>query len=96
MAIPDKEVVTGVLKTVMDPELMLSIWDLGLIYKLDVADEKISIEMTLTTPLCPYGPAIIDEVKQKLSSLAKEVFVELVFEPAWEPSEEVKMSLGIF
>ncbi len=96
MVIPDKEVVTGVLKTVMDPELLLSIWDLGLIYKLDVSEDKISIEMTLTTPLCPYGPALIDEVKQKLSLLAKEVIVELVFEPAWQPSEEVKMSLGMF
>ena len=96
MTIPDKEIVTCVLKTVMDPELLLSIWDLGLIYKLDVAEDKISIEMTLTTPLCPYGPALIDEVKQKLSLLAKEVIVELVFEPPWQPSEEVKMSLGMF
>ncbi len=92
----DKDTVIGVLQTVMDPELMLSIWDLGLIYNLTVSDEKISIDMTLTTPLCPYGPAIIEEVKQKLSSLAKEVIVELVFEPPWQPSEEVKMSLGIF
>ncbi len=85
-----------VLKQVNDPELNMDIWFLGLIYNLEVENDIVRIDMTFTTPFCPYGPALLDEIKTRLTGAgAKDVAIELVFEPRWEPSEDVKIALGI-
>lgn len=89
------------LKEVFDPELNFSVVDLGLIYKVKVQKGKdIKIDMTMTTPFCPYGPALLDEMKQKLSRLKDvgEIDIEVVWEPPWDTkklSQEIKGQLGI-
>jgi metal-sulfur cluster biosynthetic enzyme len=91
-----KEDVIEVLKTVEDPELYLDIWLLGLIYGVEVQDDKVSVEMTFTSPMCPAGPMMVDQIKSRLAEKgAREVTVKIVFNPPWEPSDEVKAMLGL-
>lgn len=88
------------LKTVFDPELPVNVYDLGLIYKIDVTDDfVVNIDMTLTAPSCPAADFIIEDINQKVSSIegVKAVNVELVYEPEWTKdmmSEEAKLDLG--
>jgi metal-sulfur cluster biosynthetic enzyme len=90
------------LKEVIDPEIGLSIVDLGLVYGLENEDGDVKITMTLTSPGCPLGPVIRGEAYGKLKSLpgVKDVDVEIVWSPPWDPrtmaSEDVKMMLGIW
>ena len=96
-----QERVIEVLRTVFDPEIPVNIYDLGLIYKIDLNDDatELSVDMTLTAPNCPAADFILEDVRQKLetiSSLSK-VDVQLVFEPEWNKdmmSEEAKVELG--
>lgn len=93
-----KNEVVNVLKTINDPELGVDVWTLGLIYNLDFKDEKLLIKMTFTSPMCPYGPYLLQEIKAALTkqlSWIKGVDVEIVFEPLWQPSDELKAMLGI-
>ncbi len=91
-----KEKIIAALKTCNDPELNIDIWTLGLIYKLDVQKEDVKIDMTFTTPLCPYGPMLVEQIKNALINIdVKNVDVEVVFDPPWKPSEEVKEMLGM-
>lgn len=92
-----REQVVEALKKVLDPEIRIDIWTLGLIYDIFPDDERPKVRMTLTSPMCPYGPQVIADVKHNVGGLpgVKGVEVELTFEPPWEPSEEVKMMLGI-
>jgi metal-sulfur cluster biosynthetic enzyme len=85
------------LRTVEDPELFLDIWFLGLIYNISINEKKVEIEMTLTSPMCPIGPMLMEEVKQKVKALpdVEEVEVKLTFNPPWEPPEDVKAMLGL-
>lgn len=86
------------LKTVKDPEIGIDIWTLGLVYKITLGEEGVEILMTLTTPFCPFADDLIADVKKKVGELGYaegDVRVELTFEPAWEPSEEVRMMLGV-
>ena len=81
---------------VEDPELGLDIWTLGLIYELEVKEDKPFIKMTFTTPTCPYAPQLVQEMKEKLIKAGfKEPEIEFIFNPPWQPSEEVKFLLGI-
>lgn len=88
------------LRTVFDPEIPVNVYDLGLIYKIDVDDDKVvNIDMTLTAPSCPAADFIIEDIRQKVGSIeeVKDVNVELVFEPEWNKdmmSEEAKLDLG--
>lgn len=94
----DKEKLIAALKDCFDPELQIDVWTLGLIYELKVSDGgKVDARMTLTTPFCPYGPALMEEVEGKLRAVegVKEVHIELVFEPPWQPSDELRAMLGI-
>ena len=89
-----REQIIDALKKVVDPELGIDIWTLGLVY--EIYPEQPKILMTLTSPMCPYGPQVIADVKQKIQQLGvQNVEVELTFEPPWEPSEDVKLLLGI-
>ena len=96
-----EEKIVQYLKTVYDPEIPVNIYDLGLIYKVDLQDDGLlSIDMTLTAPNCPAADFIIEDVTQKMRSIegVKEVKVNLVFEPEWSKdmmSEEAKLELGM-
>lgn len=90
-----KEQVIETLKTVEDPELGIDVWTLGLIYDIKIEEEKLSIKMTFTSPMCPYGPMMVEEIKTKLkSSGVQNIDVEIVFSPPWVPSDELKAALG--
>ena len=90
------------LKTVFDPEIPVDIYELGLIYKVDVSDEKdIAIDMTLTAPGCPVAGEMPEWVKDAVMSIpeVRSCRVELVFDPPWDPSrmsDEAKLQLNMF
>ena len=92
-----KEDVIEVLKKVNDPEIGIDVWTLELIYNVDVEDDKVKVKMTFTTPMCPYGPMLVEEIKTKISDLqnVKEVDVEITFDPPWKPSKELRATLGV-
>ena len=95
-----EERIVDVLKTVYDPEIPVNIYDLGLIYKIDVAnDGNVDIDMTFTAPSCPAADFILEDVRQKVDSLdgVKSSNVNLVFEPVWDQSmmtEEARVEFG--
>ena len=95
-----EERIVDVLKTVYDPEIPVNIYDLGLIYKIDVKDNyDVDIDMTFTAPSCPAADFILEDVRQKVDSLegVKNAVVNLVFEPTWDQSmmtEEARVELG--
>ena len=90
------------LKDVYDPEIPVNIYDLGLIYNVDIDDtNKASIIMTLTSPGCPVADMLVDDVRQAALAVdnVSEVDVELTFDPPWDKSmmsEEARLELGFF
>ena len=96
-----KDEVITVLKDCYDPEIPINIWDLGLVYGIDLNDDgNIGIKMTLTAPGCMMGGMIAEEVKSKVKAMngVKDAKVELVWDPPWSPdkmSEEAKAQMGI-
>ena len=94
---PTREAIIEAIKTVEDPELFLDIWFLGLIYSISIDGGAVAIEMTFTSIMCPAGPMLVDEVKTKVGQVAgvESVKVDVVFTPPWQPSDEVKQTLGI-
>lgn len=92
--------IVKMLKTVYDPEIPVNVYDLGLIYKIDVDEFKnVTIDMTLTAVGCPMADFMAEDVKQKVQSVegVKDVTVNIVFEPEWNKemmSEEAKLELG--
>lgn len=91
-----REVVEA-LESVDDPELHVDVWTLELVRKVTIADRKVHILMTLTTPFCPYGPQLLDEIKGAIAEApgVEDVELELTFEKRWEPSTDLKALLGI-
>lgn len=95
-----EEKIVTMLKTVFDPEIPVNIYDLGLIYGVDIDDDNnITITMTLTAPNCPAADFILEDVRLKVESITgiKNVVVNLTFEPEWNKdmmSEEAKLELG--
>ena len=95
-----EERIVDVLKTVYDPEIPVNIYDLGLIYRVEVNDEGIvDIDMTFTAPSCPAADFILEDVRQKVDTIegVKSANVNLVFEPEWDKSmmtEEARVELG--
>ena len=95
-----EEKIVAMLKTVFDPEIPVNVYDLGLIYKIDVADSgEATIDMTLTAPNCPAADFIMEDVRQKIESIdgVTAATINLVFEPEWDKdmmSEEAKLELG--
>jgi len=89
-----------VLKTIYDPEIPVNIYDLGLIYNVEIDDDRIvHITMTLTAPNCPMAEELIEEVKYKVTSEkgVKECDLKLTFNPPWDKSmlsDEAKLDLG--
>lgn len=95
----EKSIISA-LKTVFDPEIPVNIFDLGLIYEVNVKEDfEVEIIMTLTAPNCPVADSMPNEVNEKIKALdgVKNVHVELTFEPPWDKdmmSEEAKLDLG--
>lgn len=96
-----EENIVGMLRTVYDPEIPVNVYDLGLIYKVEVNNNTdVLITMTLTAPNCPAADFIIEDVKMKVESVpgVEKVDVNVVFEPEWSKdmmSEEAKLELGL-
>ena len=100
MLMATKEQVIETLKKVYDPEIQFDIWSLGLVYNIDIEGNKVKILMTFTSPMCPYGPALLDDVRRQVSAIdgVGEVEVEITFSPVWGPdkmTEEARIGLGI-
>lgn len=95
-----EERIVEALKTVYDPEIPVNIYDLGLIYKIDLQDGGIlNIDMTFTAPACPAADFILEDVRTKVEAISgvTTANVEIVFEPAWDQSmmsEEARVELG--
>lgn len=95
------EEIISVLKTVYDPEIPVDIYELGLIYDVQISDDAdVKIIMTLTTPNCPVAETLPQEVKDKVAEVenVNSVDLELTFEPSWNKdmmSEEAKFELGM-
>ena len=102
-----EEMIRTALKNVIDPEIGLDIVNLGLIYRVDILEDGkiVDLDMTLTTPACPAGPQIIEQVKREVGVLGdvyknlEDVRVNLVWTPCWSPAlmtEEARDQLGFF
>ncbi len=97
----DEATLIDTLKEVIDPELMINIVDLGLVYSVNQEDSKVNVEMTLTSPACPAGPQIIQQAKMALENLddVDEAEITLVMTPPWTPermTDEARDHLGMF
>lgn len=96
-----EEQIIRMLKTVYDPEVPVDIYELGLIYKIDLHDDgALDIDMTLTAPSCPAADFLVEDTRIKLESIdgIKSVDIHIVFEPEWNSdmmSEEAKLELGL-
>ncbi len=97
-----KEKVIEATKTVYDPEIPVDVYELGLIYNVEVDDEgRVLLEMTLTTPMCPVADSLPMEVQQKIMGIegVKDVDMRVVFDPPWDKSkmsEEARLVLDMF
>ena len=95
-----EEKIVAMLKTVYDPEIPVNVYDLGLIYKIDVSDNgEAVLDMTLTAPNCPAADFIMEDIRQKVESVegVTTATINLVFEPEWDKdmmSEEARLELG--
>lgn len=94
--------VIELLKTVYDPEIPVNVYDLGLIYRIELSDDlhQLDVDMTMTAPSCPMADFIVEDVRQKLETIEglTAVNVNLVFEPEWTQdmmTEEAKLELGM-
>ena len=93
--------IVEVIKTVYDPEIPVNIYDLGLVYRIEVDEENaVEIDMTLTAPNCPAADFMMEDVRMKVEAVngVKEVKLNLVFEPEWSydlMTEEAKLELGL-
>lgn len=95
----DEAGVRQALRAVKDPEVGLSIIDLGLVYDVEITDGKVDVKMTLTSPGCPVGPQIMAEADETIRAIegVKDVRIELVWEPFWTPERidpKVRSYLG--
>ena len=97
----DEDLIVKVLKTVYDPEIPVDVYELGLIYKIDIQGSHVKVDMTLTAPNCPEAQSLPLAVKERIEMLpaVESAEVEIVWEPQWGPemmSEEAKLAIGYF
>lgn len=97
----DESALLEALRQVVDPELMINVVDLGLIYQVEQDDGKVAVEMTLTSPACPVGPQLLQQAKMALEQLddVDEAEIRLVMTPPWSPermTDDARDQLGIF
>ncbi len=98
---PNDATLIDALRTVIDPELMINIVDLGLVYSINQTDRKVLVEMTLTSPACPAGPQIISQAKMALEKISgvDVAEIKLTMSPPWTPdrmTDDARDQLGIF
>jgi metal-sulfur cluster biosynthetic enzyme len=98
---PDQETLIAALRKVNDPELNVNVIDLGLIYSIQCKDDEVDVEMTLTSPACPAGPAMLQSAVKALEGVdgVSKANVKLVMSPPWSPdkmSDAARDELGIF
>ena len=98
---PAESELIDALKEVIDPELMINIVDLGLVYSVEQTDRTVNVEMTLTSPACPAGPQIIHQTRMALEKFddVDAAEIKLTMDPTWSPdrmTEEARDQLGIF
>jgi metal-sulfur cluster biosynthetic enzyme len=98
-AVPDRDDVMEALENVIDPELGLDFVSLGLVYDVEIEGNDVHITFTLTTPGCPIGPQVTEQMKEFVSEVegVQKVFPKMVFTPPWSPermSEDAKFALG--
>lgn len=96
-----KDQIEQALRTIYDPEIPINLLDLGLIYKIAIEQQVVTIDMTLTAPTCGMGPVLISDVKYRVAKVpnVEAVNVELVFDPPWSRemmSEEAQLEAGLF
>jgi len=97
-----EEGVIGALKTVFDPEIPCDIYEIGLIYAIEIADDgDVKIEMTLTTPSCPSAQELPEQAREAVQAVAgvKQARVEIVWDPPWDPSrmsEDARLAMNLF
>lgn len=97
---PDERQIRDALRGVIDPEVGINIIALGLVYRIDIAPDRLLIEMTMTSPACPMGEMIVDDVRATLARLLPDTLqldVNLVWQPPWNPSmmdEAAKQHFG--
>ena len=96
---PDRDDVMEALENVIDPELGLDFVSLGLVYDVEVEGSEVHITFTLTSPGCPIGPQVTEQMKEFVSEVdgVEKVFPKMVFSPPWSPermSEDAKFALG--
>jgi FeS assembly SUF system protein len=93
--------VVEILKTIRDPELPINIWEMGLIYAVEVSpDDSVTVRMTLTTPACPAAESLVAEVDAKVRAIPEvtDVIVDLVWDPPWTPermSDAARLEAGL-
>lgn len=93
----EQQKIIDLLETVIDPELYVDIWSMGLVREIKILSESsVYIQMTLTTPACPMGPQIMDDIRTTLRPLGYEtVDIDLTFDPPWKAPEGLRTMLGI-
>ncbi len=94
-----EDIVRESLKEIYDPEINYNIVDLGLVYNINVDDGLVNVRMTLTTPACPIGPMVEDQIRENVMMIpgTKDVQIQFTFNPLWNPtmmSDEAKADLG--
>ena len=101
--VPTKEIILEHISPIEDPEIHIGLVDLGLIYDVDVQDDgTVKIAMTLTSPMCPIGPELVEKIKSATLELdgINNVKVDIVWDPPWDPyemaSDAAKDELGIW
>jgi len=98
--VPTESEIREALKSVIDPELGINIVDLGLIYDIVINKGAVKVKMTLTTPMCPLGPLIVENARKAVEGVpgVKDVDIEVTFDPPWTMDRinpEIKERLGL-
>ena len=94
--ITKEQLIENVFKKYCDPELGIDVWTLGLIYDIKIEETKVHVLLTFTSPLCPYGPEMVNELQEMIKKEGvPEVEIEVTFDPPWKPSEELREMLGV-
>ena len=97
---PTEEAIRAALRSVIDPEVGMNVVDLGLVYGIEIAPDRVRVNMTMTTPACPMGAMITEDAREAIRDIAPEaaeVGVQLVWDPPWDSSmmsEHAKQRFG--
>jgi metal-sulfur cluster biosynthetic enzyme len=97
---PTEEAIRAALRSVIDPEVGLNVVDLGLVYGIEIAPDRVRVAMTMTTPACPMGAMITEDAREAIRDIAPEgadIAVDLVWDPPWSPermTENAKRHFG--